>query len=517
MFFTSYNFLIFFVLLVFLYYTLFKRFQWQFLLAASIVFYAFSGIANIAYVFVTITTSYFTAMIMGDLLFKQEEKIKGIPKEERKAFKAKIKAKRKTALVACLVINIGVFSILKYSFFYSGGRLNFIIPLGLSFYTFQTLSYVIDAYRATSTGFTEKNPFKLALFTMFFPQMLQGPISRFTDLSKTLYIEHKANSDNILSGLMRILFGVFKILIIAGRLLPSLSILSAENGNYSGGAYVLSVVLIYGVVLYCDFTGGIDIAIGASKVLGITVAENFNRPLMSKSVAEYWRRWHITMMSWFKDYVFFPITVSKTMIRFIKFCKKYFGERAAKSMPIWVTTLFVWFLTGLWHGAGSNFIVWGLLNGLVILISMELKPVYERFNNSRLMVRCSKKVLLDKILVAIRIFRTFVLIAFINGLDIFTDAFSAFRAYSSLFTGFNLNEYISNGLEPFGLTIPECILIAGCLLFLIICGGLRSRYPEKWRSATFKLCACNALAILIIIFGKYGYGYEVSGFIYTNF
>ncbi|HOB20919.1 MAG TPA: MBOAT family O-acyltransferase, partial [Candidatus Atribacteria bacterium] len=250
--------------------------------------------------------------------------------------------------------------------------------MGISFYTFQTMGYIIDVYRGKHPA--ERNFFKLALFVSFFPQLIQGPISRFSDLAQTLYKEHSFDSRNISFGIQRILWGYFKKVVLADRILVAVNTLIKNPDTYQG-AYVLIGMLFYAYQLYADFTGGIDITIGIAQVLGIEVKENFHRPYFSKNIVEYWRRWHITMGTWFRDYLFYPLSVSKPMLNISKHSRRLFGEALGKRIPVYLSTFIVWFATGIWHGASWNFIVWGLMNCVVILISQELKPFYDWFHS----------------------------------------------------------------------------------------------------------------------------------------
>ena len=216
-----------------------------------------------------------------------------------------------------MVFNFGILAVLKYSGFtllnvkslldFMNFKnnipiLRFALPLGISFYTFQTMGYIIDVYRDKYPY--EKNIFKLALFISFFPQLIQGPISRFDDLKETLFGEHSFDAKAISFGLQRILWGFFKKLVIADRLLPAVNTIVRNPEEYQG-VYVLVGMFFYAIQLYADFTGGIDIAIGVAEVFGIRLKENFERPYFSKSITEYWRRWHISLGSWFREYMFF--------------------------------------------------------------------------------------------------------------------------------------------------------------------------------------------------------------------
>ena len=215
-----------------------------------------------------------------------------------------------------MVLNIGMLAVVKYTNFVihningilevagSGSRLSFwdiALPMGISFYVFQTMGYAIDVYQGKYRA--EENFFKLARFVSFFPQLIQGPISRFDHLAKSLYEPHSFHGKTVAFGLQRILWGFFKKLVIADRLVVAVNTIIGDTASYRG-IWVFVGMLFYALELYADFTGGIDITIGVAQTMGISVTENFIRPYFSKNIKEYWNRWHITMGSWFTDYIF---------------------------------------------------------------------------------------------------------------------------------------------------------------------------------------------------------------------
>jgi D-alanyl-lipoteichoic acid acyltransferase DltB (MBOAT superfamily) len=503
--FISENFFLFLVVLFVLYYTLFRKWQWQLLLCASVVFYAFSGLRNLAYIGITVITTYLAAMWMEKLLSAQETALPALEKSERKAVKDATKKKRRAILVVTLVFNLGILCLIKYASFFSGGRFGFIVPLGISFYTFQTMSYLIDSYRAPKTGFVQRNPFKSALFTMFFPQIAQGPISRYGELSRTLYTRRSANYEDISGGVLRILLGVFKKVVIADRLFPAVKMLTSAPEQY-GGVYVLFVALIYTVVLYADFTGGIDITIGCAKALGITVTENFKRPFYARNVAEFWRRWHITMGTWFRDYVFYPLSVSKLNLKVITRTRKLFGEHFGRKLPIWFITMFTWFLTGFWHGPSWNFIIWGCEMGFIILLSQEFEPLFARF-------RKRFKFAESKAFQAFQVVRTFTIMALTRPFDVYASVPLTFSMFGTVFTNFSLGALVRNGFTPFALQPADLVIVVISLGLLAVAGELSGRFTKP----VPRTCIICGLMLAVLIFGRYGFGYDSADFIYTRF
>ncbi|HHT88761.1 MAG TPA: MBOAT family protein [Clostridiales bacterium] len=530
MLFTSYEFILFAVVLFVLYYIIPKKFQWMLLLLASYVFYSFAGMGYMVYILATTLSTYFAGRRIGTLQTIQTDYLnthkEALSREERKTYKARIKKKQRMYLVLCMVFNFGILAVLKYSGFtllnvkslldFMNFKnnipiLRFALPLGISFYTFQTMGYIIDVYRDKYPY--EKNIFKLALFISFFPQLIQGPISRFDDLKETLFGEHSFDAKAISFGLQRILWGFFKKLVIADRLLPAVNTIVRNPEEYQG-VYVLVGMFFYAIQLYADFTGGIDIAIGVAEVFGIRLKENFERPYFSKSITEYWRRWHISLGSWFREYMFFPISVSKSMLNLSKSCRKLFGDAIGKRIPVYIATILVWFTTGVWHGAAWNFIVWGLLNCLVILVSQECIPLYQRFHKRFNVLHTFWYRLFQ-------VARTFWLMSFLRTLDCYRDVGTTFRMYRTVFTRWNWNELFSGELLGLGLTMSDYIvLILAVLLVLYVSLASRSvgfREQLAVKPLTVRYLSYFALIIFILIFGAYGVGYDASQFIYSQF
>ena len=530
MLFTSYEFILFLVGLFVLFYIIPRKYQWMLLLLASYVFYSFAGLGYLAYILATTLSTYYVSRRIGLLHTIQSDYLKAnkaeLSREERKAYKAQTKKKQRMWLVLCMVLNFGILAILKYSDFTilninsvfdllkvekNIPVLGFVLPLGISFYTFQTMGYITDIYRYKYPY--EKNIFKLALFISFFPQLIQGPISRFDDLKESLFSEHSFDTKAISFGVQRILWGFFKKLVIADRLLVAVNTLIRSPEEYQG-VYVLVGMFFYAIQLYADFTGGIDMAIGVAEIFGVSVKENFQRPYFSKSITEYWRRWHITLGTWFKDYMFFPISVSKSMLNLSKKCRKIFGDAIGKRIPVYLATIIVWLTTGIWHGAAWNFIVWGLLNCLVILVSQECIPLYQRFHKRFNVLHTFWYRLFQ-------VARTFWLMSFLRTLDCYRNVGTTFRMYGTVFTKWNWNELFNGGLLGLGLTISDyVVLLLAVLLILYVSLASRSKSYRDILAAkplTVRYLTYFVLIVSILIFGAYGVGYDSSQFIYSQF
>ncbi len=528
---TSFPFLLFSAIVLLVYYLVPARVQWVVLLVASMGFYAAAGGWYLPFIGVTILSTFFVARLMARHAARDEAYIAAHrsewSKEERKAYKNKGKKRRFGMLCAGLVFNFGILGVLKYTAFaleqvngilslFGVGTLNvpaMILPLGISFYTFRTTAYLIDVYRGTCKAAT--NPAKYALFASFFPAVMQGPICRYDAIADQLTAPHRAEWSNLAAGGLRVLWGFFKKLVVADTLMGAVKIIISRPESF-GGMYVLLLIILYSAVIYGDFTGGIDITLGLSRMFGLRLTENFDHPFSSRSTAEYWNRWHITMGTWFTDYVFYPLSICKPMQKLTKWSRTHLGKVVGMRVPVYLSTLFTWFLTGLWHGASWNFIVWGVLNGVIILISRELEPLY---------AKCRKACPRAANSTAWGVFacvRTFFLMGSIRILDCYRDVPVTFRALGSMFTDLASWRDLTGGnlLDRLDLTPAACIVVAlaTVLIFFVSRAGKTasvsdalSKRPILWS------LACAGLSLIVLICGSWGIGYDAGSFIYGIF
>ena len=510
------------------YYLVPKKAQWPLLLVASYVFYWCASPWYLLFIGVTTVSTYGISRLLERVNNTQKAYLAAhkaeLDKEQKKAYKAKMKAKKWHLLLLCLIFNLGILSVTKYTnfvitninAFLSGSSklalVDMIVPLGISFYTFQSMGYIIDVYRDKQSA--QKNFFKLALFVSFFPQLAQGPISRYGDLSKTLYEPHHFERKTVSYGLMRILWGYFKKVVIADRLVTG--VIALVGGEQYNGAYVFVAMLFYAFQLYCDFTGGIDITIGIAQTMGIHLTENFNLPYFSKNIKEYWNRWHITMGSWFTDYIFYPISVCKPMLKLSKWSREHLGAAVGKRVTVYLSSFAVWLTTGIWHGAAWNFIVWGIMNWVVIMASQELEPLYAKFH-SRFRVKGKAPYEVFQII------RTILLMSAIRMFDCYRDVPLTFKKVGSIFTTFNWNVLFDGSLLEVGLSVADYgVLLAGLAIVFGVSlykyrSGKSVRDGLYARHQTLFYALMGVLLVLILIFGTYGIGFNASQFIYSQF
>jgi len=369
--FNSIQFLIFFPVVTVLYFVLPQRFRWMLLLAASYYFYMSWNPSLVFLILFTTVVSYSAALILE---------------------RTESKKLKKLCLIVSLCACLGVLFFFKYFNFLSGTvtsivrwfdpaaqdhLLDLILPVGISFYTFQTLSYVIDVYRGTIAA--ERHFGYYALFVSFFPQLVAGPIERPQNLIPQLKAEHRFNGDDFKTGLKIALAGFFKKVVIADQLATYVVAVYSTPEEATAPAIILATVM-FTFQVYCDFSGYTDIAVGCARIMGIRLMQNFNLPYTSRSVHEFWQRWHISLTSWFQDYVFYPIAMNKKLSRFARNWGKKVGNRKIGTMLPQCVALFVtFFLSGLWHGAAWTFVLWGCIHGVYQIIERLTEKSREKF------------------------------------------------------------------------------------------------------------------------------------------
>lgn len=381
----SLTFIFFFIGVLLVYYLVPGKVQWVVLLTASILFYVLAAKpVTLVYVVVSFVSIYCSSRQIEKL----NQRIKESEEECRR--NALIRAKKYSYLAGILICT-GMLAALKYMNFFLGNvsliagifgksdvvsAVHWIAPLGISFYTLQMLGYLTDVYWEISK--CQNNIAKLALFNCYFPQMISGPISRYREIESDLFGSHKFDGSQLYLGFLRILTGFFKKLVIAEHLLPVTDAMFADPVSY-GGIYVWIGTALYVIEIYADFSGCMDIIMGVSECFGIMLPENFRTPFCSVSIQEFWQRWHITLGTWLKDYIMFPILRSGLWSRYTKGVKKHWGKRAAKLLPTFTGMLILWLGMGLWHGGGWNYIGEGIWFWLVIVSGQILEPWLKKF------------------------------------------------------------------------------------------------------------------------------------------
>ncbi|MBO5526191.1 MAG: MBOAT family protein [Clostridia bacterium] len=461
--FTTLKFLIFFAIVFWGYFLIPKRFQWAWLLVGSLVFYAFSAWWAIFYLLGTITVSYGCARWIQSLSLKQKESLVGVKdKNEKSKIKASFERKKKWVVVLALVLLVGLLVVVKYTnfilknvesvFHLDSFALDIVMPVGLSFYIFQNIGYLIDVYRGQYEA--EKNYFKFALYISYFPHVLQGPLDDYEAVSAELYGTHEFDYARVVSGAKRAAWGFFKKLVIANQISVVIDGVIKSGGTGHEGLSIMLSVVLYAFWIYADFSGYMDMAIGMSKMLGIPIAENFDSPYLSKNIAEYWRRWHITLGAWFRNYVFYSVLRSSWCTAIRKKFKK--SKYLASTVPTVLALAIVWLLIGMWHGAAWSYIMHGIYHGGFIILGTILDPVYDKLHKK------FPKFYGSKFMSAFRVVRTFTIVT----IGYYFFATGAPSLSLSLLKG-SCHIYLAGFVQFLSNNLRELIIIGISLIFLI--------------------------------------------------
>ena len=493
MLFNSVQFIVFFPLVVFLYFLLPHRFRWMLLLVASYYFYMCWKAEYLLLILVSTVIDYFVAIQMS---------------------KQTVLSKRKIYLILSLFVNLGLLFGFKYfnffndsirtvfdhfNIFYNVPTFKVLLPVGISFYTFQTLSYTIDVYRGKRKP--EKHLGIFALYVAFFPQLVAGPIERSTRLLPQLLQKYNFDYDRVTNGLKLMLWGFFKKIVIADRVAVIVNQVY-NNPSDAAGLPLLIGTYLFAFQIYCDFSGYSDIAIGAAQVFGINLMQNFRRPYFAKSIREFWQRWHISLSTWFRDYLYMSL-----------------GGRHATRWRWYYNIMIVFLISGLWHGANWTFVIWGGLHGSYYLFSYWTRNIRPKL---------TQLFMLDKVPYVHKTLR----VLFIFHIVVFSWIF--FRAnnlsdaifiITHLFTGLGdvLSRIREIGITPgifnYGFELPPSEMLIGMIAIIIL--GIhhlmqRKQTVRAWLNAKpiwIRWTVYYGLVISILVFGYM----KPSEFIYFQF
>ncbi len=451
MLFSSMIFLWLFLPLVFCsYYLIDKRFKNILLLISSIIFYAWGGVSYSLIMLYSIIINYILTLIINKEI--EDNNLKN----------------KKIYLALCIIINLSILGYFKYTNFIisiinslSQNKIieltNIVLPIGISFYTFQALSYVIDVYRGHNKA--QKNIFNLALYISFFPQLIAGPIVKYHDIENQI-LNRNESLENIFYGIKRFIYGLSKKVILANMFALSCDEILKQPTDELGTALVWCASVLYTLQIYYDFSGYSDMAIGLGKMFGFNFLENFNYPYISKSIKEFWRRWHISLSTWFKEYLYIPL-----------------GGNRKRKLFTYINLLIVFFATGLWHGASYNFILWGLFHGFFLVI--------ERIFLGKLLEKNKLKF----------INHIYVIFVFVIGWVLFRadDLKHAFELYKLMFS------YKESIYTVRYFFYPQTFV---CFIFGILFSGLFQSVFPKVREATFssKVYILESVIQFILLF-----------------
>lgn len=511
---TSFSFFLFLLAGVILYYFLPGKMQWIALLAMSVVFYI---LATKPYSILFLLFSTFVAY--SSTLYITQNRGK----------ENKIKTVTIVAIIS-VILNIIIWFLLKGSSFWEDGSLLIakIIPsfpilgplpfagaLGMGYYTAQVIGYILDVLWGNAEA--QRDPIKLFLFICFFPQLTVGPISRYNDL-KILFHTHKFSYSNLCLGTQRIVWGLFKKLVIADRLAIIVNAIWADTDVFFG-VWPWIAVFIYPLQLYTDFSGCMDIVLGAAELFDIHLAENFKNPFFSRNSQEFWRRWHITLGSWARDYVFYPFMKSRWMIRFGKKCKNRFGKRWGKFIPWSISMAVLWFVMGFWHGSVRHIFGVSLWFWTALFLSELCLPVTNKITH---ILEVEVESFSWHLFQSLRTYFVYALgVIFFSA----TSLNGALKHYSILLSSLSeLNRWsIAKSIFlQLGVKNQDIFILILGLSTLLIVDILREKktYARWWMSKQcvgFRWMVWLYLFFSVILFGVYGGGYSASTFIYQGF
>ena len=493
--FTSFTFLIFFPVTVLLFYVIPKKFRQLWLLLTSYYFYMGWNAKYALLILASTVITYLCAVLM--------ERTGDNPK------------KRKLLLAASLILNLGMLLFFKYFYFLhdavasvlsmfgvklGASRLDILLPVGISFYTFQALGYTIDVYRKDVP--VEKNFIRYALFVSFFPQLVAGPIERSGHLLGQLErISHEKSwsFDRVTRGLLMMLWGFFMKMVIADRAAVLVNHVF-EFYHMLGGVALTFGAVLFAVQLYCDFASYSAIAVGAAKILGIELMANFKAPFFARSISELWRRWHVSLSTWFRDYLYIPLG----------------GNRCSKPRNYW-NHLVTFAVSGLWHGASWHFMAWGVIQGVYIIIGDMLKPLKKRFVSS---FHVRTKSFGYQFGQGLCTFLLFALSMIFFRADTVTDAVYYIQRMVAHFDVWSL---FDGSVYYLGLDNKEMGVLWVGILILILVDAYYARKEAFFDSLVKEQCLAvqyvivAVLLVMVIVFGVYGEGYDANQFIYFQF
>ena len=534
--FTRLLFPVFVLIVAILYFTLFRKCQWVLLLLASIAFYMFSGPKYILFITVASISTYLLARRIQALHDQEKQYISEneLTKDEKKAIKKHYAKRRKRWLILDFLINIGMLCVIKYTDFALAGvssllaqfgmdwskSFGFVLPLGISFYTFMAVGYILDVYWKRYRA--ETNVLKFALFTSYFPHIVQGPIGRYNKLAEQFNQRHKFDYDRVKKGILLMLWGYFEKMVIADRLAIFANGVYSRWDEVTGLPLVLAIIF-FSMQLYLDWTGCMDIARGVSQIFGIELERNFWHPYFSKNMPEFWRRWHITLGNWFKDYLLYPVSMSGLCKSINRFTRKKWGNQASRAFSTVIPAACVWVVTGVWHGAAMCYVLWGVYHGILIILGAVFEmPIQKLCKALHMNTECFSFDLF-------RMIRTFFLSAIGRIFFVSTAGFShaiLIMKRTFDFRHFGLHTLWDESLYTFGLDRHGFTLSLILIALVWVVSMLQEKFEKDGKGIRDVVCEQNlifrwilyfGLIFGIIIFGIYGSGYDAGSFVYGKF
>ena len=497
------------------------------LLAGYTFFWLISG-KLLIYLLLTTVFTHYIGIWLNWIGQQQRTALAQAGSMERQELKKQYKKRQRAVLVFGILVLLCVLGYLKYYNFFVqnvSGLLsaagspflfrsqNLVLPIGISFYTLQAIGYMTDVYWGK---IEEGQPLgKVALFLAFFPQIMEGPISLYSQTADSLWQCRSLEARNLARGSIRIFWGLFKKMIIADRLYVLVQKIFDQYQDYSGVMIAVAAVA-YTVQLYMEFSGCMDIILGSGRLFGISLPENFRQPFASRTAAEFWRRWHITLGTWLKTYVFYPVSMSRAVKKWNQFGRKRLGKYVTKLGTSALALFPVWLCNGLWHGPRWSYLFYGMYYFVILLAGVAVEPARNRILAFlhidgdawywRIVQRLKTWVI---IFVGELFFRA-------NGLK------AGLHMFASLFRDFSLKPLYDGTLLNLGLDRADfCAVIGGCVVVAIVGAcQLRTAPEQDWlgeRPLPVRWTLYYLLILAVVIFGAYGTGYQQVDLIYAGF
>ena len=497
------------------------------LVSSYLFFWAISGKLIVYLLFSTLSIHHI-GLWLSRIQTDEEQRLQVTVKEQRKEIKACFLKKQRMVMAFAVILHIGILLTLKYTPFFASNVNtlfdflhigisvkipSFLLPIGISFYTLQAVSYLFDVYRRKIPA--DQNLFRLALFMGFFPQIMEGPICRYSDTAHQLWEAPSIKWQNLTFGIQRMLFGVMKKMVIADRLNLLIQNVFGKPQSYDGFVIMIAMVC-YTIQLYMDFSGTMDLVIGSAQIFGVKLPENFQRPFFSRTISEFWKRWHITLGTWFKDYIFYPLSMSKPLKKLTARARKKVGNHFGPLLSGAIALFCVWVCNGLWHGAGWHYLFFGMYHFGLILCGNIVEPFAICMAGKLKIQRDSgwyrgMQIVRTGILVSVGelFFRA-------EGLRLGLDMFK------KMFTNFTLTTLHDGKLFSFGMDRHDFLIIFIALVMIFMIGiwqerGISLRAQIAAKPILFRYAVYYTLILAIVIFGAYGAGYVPVDPIYASF
>lgn len=496
------------------------------LLISSYIFFYSVSEKLIVYLLISTLSIHHFGLWLDKLQAERKLALKGLTREEKKPVKLANDRKQNLVLAFAVILHIGLLVVLKYTPFFTQNlnsilahfnfqvkEMSFMIPIGISFYTLQAVSYMTDVRRGSIKA--DKSLSRLALYMSFFPQIMEGPIARYSDTADALFSGKQIEYKNFVFGFERIVLGFVKKMIVADRLNGFVLNVFDDYKKYDGGIILLAAIF-YTIELYMDFSGAMDVGLGTAQIFGVKLPENFRQPFFSKNISEFWSRWHITLGTWFRDYIYYPVSLSSFSKKMTALGRKHSHNNFGPMFVSTIALFCVWLSNGLWHGSAWTYIFFGMYHFVLIVLGNFFEPVSKKFYD-KLHINPNKapvsflRIVLTSFLVVIGelFFRA-------NTLK------GGFVMFGKIFTQFSLSGIKDGTINKAGLDHLDIIIVGIVTAIVFVFGILKEKNIDiREKLANQKLVIRWLIVIAgfvaVIIFGAYGAEYTPVAPMYADF